>query len=86
MYVRRPLNMNEALFSTMGPSTMNFEARMDTFAVPWTSFMFPSFMFTSSTDDRRPPKRAGNPPLVMVICLTASELNTEKKPKRWLTL
>ena len=34
MYVRRPLNMNEALSSTMGPSTMNFEARMETFAVP----------------------------------------------------
>ena len=78
--------MNEALSLRMGPSIMSLEASRETLTVPWVSRRLPSFICTSTTEERRPPNRAGKPPLVMDIFLTASALNTEKKPNRWLTL
>ena len=74
--------MKLALSFTMGPSTVSFEAMMLMLPSPWYSLMLPSFMLISSTDESLPPKRAGNPPLVMAMFFTASALNTLKKPNK----
>ena len=49
---------------------------------PCSFCMLPSFMLMSTTDDSRPPYRAGNPPLISSTFLMASALNTEKKPNK----
>ena len=60
-YVRRPLTMKLALSFTMGPSKVSLLAMMLMLPSPWNSRMLPSFMLILRMDDKRPPKRAGNP-------------------------
>ena len=78
--------MKLALSFTIGPSSVSLLAMMLMFPSPWNSRMFPSFMLISRMEERRPPNRAGNPPLVMLMFFTASALNTLKKPNKWFTL
>ena len=48
----------------------------------FSHFAFPSFILISRTEERRPPYSEGISPLNKVTSLIASELNTEKKPRK----
>ena len=78
--------IKEPLFLTIGPSTVKREEIAPIPPVTLNCLLFPSFMFTSRTEESLPPKLAGIPPFVSVTLFTASELNTEKKPKRCAAL
>ena len=65
----------------IGPSIEKREEINPMEKSPLNSFMFPSFILISTTDDNLPPKRAGKPPLYNFTVLIADGLKTEKKPK-----
>ena len=80
-YERRPAIMKLALSWTIGPSNITLEESSPKPTVPPYSLVLPSFWRTSNTEERRPPKGAGIPPLYNFKSRTASPLNTEKNPK-----
>src|ERR1700761_6578087 len=82
IYVRRALIMNEPLSGTIGPSNLMREEMMPMPPSVLYSLLLPSSIFTSSTDDKRPPYCAGMPPLYRLTSFMASELKVEKKPNR----
>ena len=55
-------------------------------ALPANSLALPSRCRMSTTDESRPPKRAGIAPLYSVTSSMASELKTERKPRTWAGL
>ena len=74
--------MNELLSLMIGASRVK---RLDTVPMPPVAanfFTFPSFSRTSRIEESRPPYCAGMPPFSSFTSLTASGLNTEKKPNK----
>src|SRR5690606_32958512 len=62
-YERRAETMNELFSFRIGPASIMRLAMDPMPPVPSYSRLFPSFVLTSSIDERRPPNRAGIPPL-----------------------
>ena len=80
MYVLLPATINEVLSLTIGPSIISFDDIKPTVASALNSFIFPSFISISSTEDNLPPYLAGKPPFVNLTFFIASALKTEKSP------
>ena len=74
--------MNEPLFLTIGASNVNREEMSPKPPDAPNFLLFPSRIFTSTTEDARPPYSAGIPDLYKDTSFIASELNTEKNPRR----
>ena len=74
--------INEALSFTIGASIANLLNINPTPPFTANFLLLPSFILTSKIEDSLPPYLAGIPPLYSFTSLTASGLNTEKKPKR----
>ena len=74
--------MNEAL-SLINGASMEIREKITPIPPFTSSFLaLPSFIFTSKMDETRPPYCDGIPPLNNFTSLTASGLNTEKKPNK----
>ena len=70
---------NDDLSFIIGPCNVSFEEIIPKLPSPSIFFLLPSFISISRTDDKRPPKRAGKPPLVNLTFLIASALKKENK-------
>ena len=66
----------------MGPSTVNLEDISPIPPVTPKRLLLPLFVFTLSTEDKRPPYFAGIPALINSTSFIASTLNTEKNPNK----
>ena len=78
--------MKLAVSSTSGASTVRRELISPRPPLTAVRRALPSFNPMSKTEETRPPNRAGMVPLVISMSLTASALNTLKKPNRWEAL
>ena len=82
MYVLLPDTMREPLPFLKGVSYVSLLDKLPIPPVMCLSFLLPSLVFISKTDEILPPYLAGILPLYNSASFVMSELKTEKKPNK----
>ena len=82
----RPPTIKEVFSEKRGPSKVRRLVSKPMLADPLNSFLLPSRLLMSSTEEIRPPYLAGMLLFYSSMSFTTSGLKTEKKPNRWVGL